>query len=68
MKEQDTVRLLFVFNVEMPTDFMNRHVMMKDLVISRFSRYEEMCFVNKQCVRNCFYVCLLVTILRTFFE
>lgn len=68
MRERNTVCFLMLFDIEMPTDFMNRHVVMKDLRISRFSRYEEMCFVNKQYVRNCFYVCSPFMTLRTFFE
>ena len=36
-----------------PTDFCNRSVELKDLRVSPFSRYEELCFVNKKHVRNC---------------
>ena len=40
--------------IEMPVDFCNRHVVLKDLRIHRFSYYERLCFVNKRNVKNCF--------------
>ena len=40
-----------------PTDFMCRQIVLKELKVSRFSRYEDICFVNKFNVKNCFLVC-----------
>ena len=43
--------------IDPPTDFMCRQIVLKELKISRFSHYEDICFVNKYNVKNCFPVC-----------
>ena len=51
------IYLMNMNELDPPTDFMCRQIVLKDLKLSRFSRYEDICFVNMHNVKNCCPVC-----------